>query len=150
MKKLVDEIKSKNAQAADDIRKLREENERLKVVNSKLEKELENRPSVEEILSRFRGTPAYYEELNDRDVEKIKICWRVASRYLADNPGGNIGGFLQASVADKEKLLSEKAMASGEGTSQVAPDSTSVVDSVSRSFASSSRISFRHSSSSPS
>lgn len=51
VKELVEEIKAKNVQAADDARKLRAENERLK-------KELDNRPSEEEVLSRFRGMPA--------------------------------------------------------------------------------------------
>lgn len=64
VKEIVDGIQEKQVRAAEDVRPLREENDRLK-------KELVAKPSEEEILRAFRETPAYYNELNDRAMEKI-------------------------------------------------------------------------------
>lgn len=122
LKELVDEIKSKNTQVAEEARKIREENTRLQAENANLKKELDSRPSQEEVLQRFRGTPAYYGELNERAAEKIQICWIVASRYLAANPEGDISGFLQEYLAEEEKLLAERAILSGEVALQDAAD----------------------------
>lgn len=43
-------------------------------------------------------------------------------------PRGNIAGFLQEYIAEEEKLLAEKNLVSGEGTSQVAPELPLQVD----------------------
>lgn len=48
VKQLVDDIREKQSRATDDVRKLREENDRLK-------KELKQRLTEDEVLRRFRG-----------------------------------------------------------------------------------------------
>ncbi|KAL8091504.1 hypothetical protein AgCh_033937 [Apium graveolens] len=59
-----------------------------------LKKELAARPRAEEVLEFFRGTPAYYEELNNKIFEKVNICWDIASAYLTENPSGDMDGFI--------------------------------------------------------
>lgn len=63
--------------------------------NKQLREELTSHPKSEDVIAGFRGTPAYYTKLNDKAVEKIQICWRVAIRYLDEIPGGPIDGFLE-------------------------------------------------------
>lgn len=57
--------------------------------NAALKKELDARPQEEDVLTTFRGTPAYYGKLNNKIFEKVNLCWDIASVYLAENPGGN-------------------------------------------------------------
>lgn len=64
VKGLVDDIMAKQTRAAEDVRLLQEQNDKLK-------KELASRLTEEEVLRSFRGTPTYYNELNDRAVKKI-------------------------------------------------------------------------------
>ncbi|KAL8115238.1 hypothetical protein AgCh_021901 [Apium graveolens] len=40
-------------------------------------------------------------------VEKIHICWRVGSRYLAEVPGGAIDGLLKNYIEEEYKLEAE-------------------------------------------
>lgn len=84
----------------------------LREENRKLKKELEERPSPEKVFEGFQGTPAYYEELNDKAVEKIKLCWEVASSYLAEIPRGDVDGFIERYINLEEKIHLEK-LASG-------------------------------------
>lgn len=51
VKELVDEIKAKNAQDAEDVKRIQEENDRLRLENGKLKKELDSCPPEEEVLS---------------------------------------------------------------------------------------------------
>lgn len=64
------------------------------------------------MLEGFRGTAAYDTELNDKAVEKIQLCWDVASSYLAENPGGAIDGFIERYINLEERIHNEK-LASG-------------------------------------
>lgn len=63
---LFDQLKRSQEAAAEEVKNLREENRELK-------KELEERPTTKAVLDGFRGTPTYYEELNDKVVEKIQL-----------------------------------------------------------------------------
>ncbi|MDV3180580.1 MAG: hypothetical protein Q8829_02775, partial [Candidatus Phytoplasma australasiaticum] len=74
---------------------------------------------AEEVLESFRGTPAYYEELNNKIFEKVNICWDIASAYLAENPGGDMDGFIEMYLT--EELRSEEAKAAETGTSGTQP-----------------------------
>ncbi|KAL8113234.1 hypothetical protein AgCh_020526 [Apium graveolens] len=84
-----------------------------------LKKEFASRPREEEVLESFRGTPDYYEELNNKIFEKVNICWDIASAYLAENPGGDMDGFIELYLA--EELRREEAKTVGEGTSRTQP-----------------------------
>lgn len=79
MKELVDGIREKKVRAAEDVRLLLEENDRLK-------RGLVAKPSEVDIFQAFRDTPAYYKELNDMAAENIFTTWLVVSKYLTDNP----------------------------------------------------------------
>lgn len=65
VKELVDDIRAKQTCAAEDVKLLREKNDKLK-------KELASHPKEGEMLRRFRGTLAYYNELNDRQPRRSK------------------------------------------------------------------------------
>lgn len=91
--------------AAKEVTRLLEENRKLK-------EELDMRPIPEKVLEGFRGTPAYYTELNDKAVEKIKLCWDVASSYLAEFPGVPIDGFIERYI-NLEKEIHKAKLASG-------------------------------------
>lgn len=65
-------------------------------------------------MKKFRASPAYYTELNDKAVEKIHICWNVASRYLTEVPGRPIDGFLDRYIQEEKQLLAEKKALQGE------------------------------------
>lgn len=60
------------------------------------------------------GTPTYYNELNDRSMEKIWIYWNMASWNLRENHGGDITGFLQEYLAEEEKHFAERQAVSGD------------------------------------
>lgn len=98
---LFDQLKRSQEAAAEEVKNLREENQELK-------KELEERPTMKAVLDGFRGTPTYYEELNDKVVEKIQLCQEVASNYLAENPGGAVDGFIKHYINLEEKIHAEK------------------------------------------
>lgn len=106
---MFEEFKRKYDLVAKDVRRQKEEIDRLK-------KELKARPKEKEILKKFRASPAYYTELNDKAVEKIQICWNVASRYLTEVPGGPIDGFLESYIQEENQLLEENKAAEGESS----------------------------------
>lgn len=65
-KNLFDELKRKQDLAAENVRRQREEIDRQK-------KDLEARSTEKVILEKFRASPAYYTDLDDKTVEKIQI-----------------------------------------------------------------------------
>ncbi|XP_074337313.1 uncharacterized protein LOC141674505 [Apium graveolens] len=97
----------------------------MRTENQKLMDDLAARPTPEEVLEGFRGTPAYFEELNDKALEKIQICWNVASKYLVEEPQGTIDVFLEKYIEEETRLEQEKeaiqAKESGAGTSRNVP-----------------------------
>ncbi|XP_074325211.1 uncharacterized protein LOC141662057 [Apium graveolens] len=117
-KKILDEIRERQDRAEASVREMRAENQKLK-------DDLAARPTPEKVLAGFRGTPAYFEELNDKALEKIQICWNVASKYLGEEPHGTIDVFLEKYIEEETRLEQEKeairAMDSGVGTSSNVP-----------------------------
>lgn len=98
-KKLFADLKDKQVQLDNDVRELWEENDRLK-------KELENRPTEEDLLSRFRGSPAFYTEISEKAcVVNLLECWFLLSY---GEPEGAIDGFLMCNLVEKEKIFAEK------------------------------------------
>lgn len=100
-KELFSQVKRGQEEAAKEVTRLLEKNRKLK-------EELERRPTPEKVLEGFRGTPAYYRELNDKAVEKIQLCWDVASRYLAEVLGGPIDGFIERYINLEEEIHKTK------------------------------------------
>ncbi|KAL8117015.1 hypothetical protein AgCh_023266 [Apium graveolens] len=117
-KKILDEIRERQDRAEASVREMRAENQKLR-------DDLAARPTPEEVLAGFRGNPAYFEELNDKALEKIQICWNVASKYLGEESHGTIDVFLEKYIEEETRLEQEKealrAMESGVGTSSNVP-----------------------------
>lgn len=116
VKELVDDLHDKQTQAAEDVRNMRAEVNRLKEELSRrpseeeverLKKELADRPMEEEVLRSFRSLDAYYAELNEKAAKKIYTTWTIASKYLYENPGGDFEGFIPVIIAEEERVLAE-------------------------------------------
>lgn len=101
--------------AAKEIKNLREKNWKLK-------KDLDYRPTPEKVLERFRGTPTYYEELNDKAVLKIKLWWKVASSYLAESLGGDVNRFVERYINLEEKIHLEKLASGATDVAKMIPE----------------------------
>lgn len=82
MQGLIQDLRDKQSWAADNVRNIRGEVDKLKKELSKnpseeefekLKKELASRPSEEEVLKKFWASEAYFTELNDKAAEKIFV-----------------------------------------------------------------------------
>lgn len=123
MKELVNDIRDKNVRATSELQHIRAEVERLN-------KELAAMPSEADIIRAFRSHPSYYKELNDKAAEKIFTTRNVASKFLADYPGGQFEKFIPFYMDEEERLLAEARAARGNAPESTpnseapAPDST--------------------------
>lgn len=104
------------SRAADDVRDMRADMNKLKEELSKRPSEKEfmkrkedlaRRPSEEEVLRTFRASEDYFSELNEKAAEKIFVTWEVASKFLVENPGGNFEEFIPVYMAEEEKIFSQ-------------------------------------------
>lgn len=113
-KELFDQVRKGQEAVAKEVTRLQEE-------NRKLREELENRTTPEKVLKGFRGNPAYFTELNDKAVEKIKLCWDMALSDLVEFPGGPIDGFIKRYISLEEEIHRAK-LASGTTDATNLPD----------------------------
>ncbi|XP_074335024.1 uncharacterized protein LOC141672350 [Apium graveolens] len=100
-KRVYEEVKKSRDEAVRQLGALYEENLNLK-------KELKSQPREVDVLNAFRGTCAYYEMLNNKIFQKVTMCWKIASTYLAENLGGDMNGFIELYLAEELHLENAK------------------------------------------